>query len=211
MTDSAAVLVKRQHAAPRRVNRPGTLRYRLRAVANGFLLVAASMALTALLALFRAGLEDTWFFVKGMLVFFGPAMLIYLFTRPRDLPLEASTLTTEDLIAAEDAATARAARQQDELQAGQRHLADLEALNASTEQQLVLDEPEPYAQLGASPFRDNFVPLEQRVVRPTQPAARPLTVNPPAPTSRASAAAVQPATVPEHATEPLPPAPKLLK
>lgn len=120
-------------------------------------------------------------------------MLLYAFTRPRDLPPDASTLTTEELIAAENAAIARAARQQEELQAGQRHLAELEALNASTEQRLVLDDPQPDAQLGAAPFRDNFQTVAERVMRPT-PAE-------PSPTSGISTA-----TATEDVT-----APKLLK
>ena len=113
--------------------------------------------------------------------------------------------TTEELIAAEAAASAGAEQRQAELNAGQLHLAELEAFNDSTKQELVLDEPEPYTQLGASPFRDNFVPLEQRVLRPAQPAARPMTANPTAPQSAESATAVQ------RATGPLPQAPKLLK
>lgn len=191
---SAAVRVQRQHVAPRRVNRPGTLRHRLRAVAHGLLFAAANMALTALFFLIHdADAEGAWFFVKSFLLFSGPAMLLYAFTRPRDLPPDASTLTTEELIAAENAAIARAARQQEELQAGQRHLAELEALNASTEQRLVLDDPQPDAQLGAAPFRDNFQTVAERVMRPT-PAE-------PSPTSGISTA-----TATEDVT-----APKLLK
>jgi len=158
------------------------------------LFAAANMALTALFFLIHdADAEGAWFFVKSFLLFFGPAMLLYAFTRPRDLPPDASTLTTEELIAAENAAIARAARQQEELQAGQRHLAELEALNASTEQRLVLDDPQPDAQLGAAPFRDNFQTVAERVMRPT-PAE-------PSPTSGISTA-----TATEDVT-----APKLLK
>ncbi len=199
--------VQRQRAAPRRVNRPGTLRHSLRVVANGLLLIAATVALTALVALSRDA-EESWFFVKAILVFVGPAMMIYLFTRPRDFPPEASTPSAEELIAAEAAASVRAAQQQAELNAGQRHLAELEALNASTEQQLVLDAPQPYAQLGQSPFRDHFVPLEQRVLRPDKP------VVPLAPRATHAAALARPlASTPAAttATESLPAVPKLLK
>ncbi len=118
-----------------------------------------------------------------------------------------SAPTTEELIAAEAAAAFRVEQQQAELNEGQRHLADLEARNASTAQQLVLDEPEPYAQLGQSPFRDNFVPLEQRVLRPDNPKPAPQHGNHAVPL----AAAYEPNTVPAPGTTTLPPAPKLLK
>jgi hypothetical protein len=135
---------------------------------------------------------------------------IAVVVHPRALqktPVRSATPTADELIAAEAAASARADQRQAELNAGQRHLAELEALNASTEKQLVLDEPEPYAQLGATPFRDNFVPLEQRVLRPDNPKPAPQHVNHVVPL----AAADEPNTAPATGATTLPPAPKLLK